>query len=453
MRENNVTAIFGLRRALHCAAAATALSLACAGAAQADYQQGLDAYLNGDYDLAIDIWKKFAVAGDVQSKQALGEVYSGAICEKRELQRMNRKGYEASAPESKPEEVVPRNYVEGLKWYILAAFHDFGDPRYANPTPEEVNARIVANLCLPDVRAEMTTADVKKAESLAAQTFERGSPRDLYVLGLMYQRGDGVQKDNQRALQMFELAKMRGVGDASKAYAKLEGIATADEQTNSHKEVVAWQPPLPEYYNGDPPLKGELEKLKSEIEALRRQDALDAVSDIDVEVIQRALKALGFYFYAPDNKMGPETRAAIRRFQITQFNNKDPKALTGEDKVAYDTGVLTAKQTVALIKTAADQAKHPMSEYVYGVMSARGVGVIQNGDDAVSYLTKAADADLALASYALGVLYRDGTTGLNEVSPDKAKSALSFAKACSQNYQLACDALKLLKYETPRQVE
>lgn len=451
MRENKVTANSGLRRALAGAAAATALSLGFAGSSFANYEQGLEAYRDGKYDLAIDIWKKFAVAGDVRSKQALGEVYSDGVCEQRELERMMRKGYGPAAPkDAKPAKVVTTNNVEALKWYILAAFHDFGD--YAQPMPEEVNARIVANLCLPAVRAEMSTADVKTAELRAAQTFERGSPRDLYNLGRMYQRGDGVQKDNQRGLQMYELAKMRGVGEASQAYDKLLTLATPDEQANARKDVVAWQPPLPELYDGDPPLKKELAQLKAELEALRSQDALDAVSDIDVEVIQRALKALGFYFGQPDNKMGPETRAAIRRFQITQYNDKDPKALTGEEKTAYDTGVLSAKQTVALIKTAAE-ANHPMSQYVFGVMHARGVGVIQNGSEALKWLTKAADADLALANYALGVLYRDGTTGLNEVTPNKALAAQRLSRSCSLGYQLACDALKLLKFEMPRQVE
>jgi TPR repeat protein len=440
-----------LRRALTCAAAATALSLAGAGSSFANYEQGLEAYRDGHYDLAIDIWKKFAVAGDVRSKQALGEVYSDSVCEERELERMSRKGYGASAPvEAKPSKVVPTNNVEALKWYILAAFHDFGDPKYANPMPEEVNARIVANLCLPAVRAEMSTADVRKAETLAAQNFERGSPRDLYLLGRMFQRGDGVQKDNQRALQMYELAKMKGVGEASQAYDKLLSVATADEQTNARKDVVAWQPPLPELYDSDPPLKKEYERLKKELEQLRGQDALEAVSDIDVELLQRALKALGFYYGAPDNKMGPETRAAIRRFQFSQYGNKP--GLTVEEKESVKTGVLSAQQTVDLIREAAN-AEHPMSEYVYGIMNARGVGVIQNGDEAVKWLTKAANADLALAHYALGVLYRDGTTGLNEVTPDKAKAARHFARAFALGYKPAGDALKLLEFEAPRQVE
>jgi TPR repeat protein len=92
-----------------------------------------------------------------------------------------------------------------------------------------------------------------------------------------------------------------------------------------------------------------------------------------------------------------------------------------------------------------------MSQYVYGIMHARGVGVVQNGAEAVKWLQDAADADLALAHYALGVIYRDGTTGLNEVEPNKVEAAKHFAKAYALGYKPAGDALKLLEFEAPRQ--
>jgi TPR repeat protein len=266
----------------------------------------------------------------------------------------------------------------------------------------------------------------------------------------MYLRGDGVRKDNENALLMFDLAKGKGVGEASTAYEKTLKISTNAEQTSARKRAVEWQPPLPELYDQNPPLKAELERLRNELEALRKQDALQAVSDIDVELIQRALKALGFYFGTPDNRMGPETRAAIRRFQNAQYGNKP--GMSPEDAEAVKTGVLSAQQTVDLIREAAN-ADHPMSQYTYGIMHARGVGVVQDGKKAVEFLDKAAKADLAIAHYALGVLYRDGTSGLNEVKPNKAFAARHFARAFALGYKPAGDALKLLEFEAPRQVE
>ncbi len=446
MREINVTVSVGLRRTLQCAAAVTALSLAIAGPASAKYEDGVEYFKRGMYDLAIDTWEKDAVAGDVRAKKALGDVYSDNICAQKEAERIAQKGVVPRSVTPPPSKVVPVDNVKALKWYILAAHHDFAV--IANPTADEVRAQVVANGCLPYVREVMTTGDVAKAEDLAAKTFERGSPRDLYNLGLMYQRGAGVRKDNTRALMLFELAKTKGVGEASQAFEKLELITDPSEEKSARELVVAWQPPLPELYDKNPPHLQEIERLRRELDELRNQDALQAVSDIDVELIQRALKALGFYFGAADNKMGPDTRAAIRRFQYSLVSRDTD--MSDEDKEAVKTGVLTAKQTVKLVDLAA-RSEHPMSQYVYGIMHVRGVGVVQNGDEAVKWLKKAASADLAIANYALGVIYRDGTTGLNEVQPSKVEAAKYFAKAFALGYKPAGDALKLLEFEAPRQ--
>ena len=41
-------------------AAASVIASVTAGGALADYQTGLTAYQNGQYDLAVDIWERFA---------------------------------------------------------------------------------------------------------------------------------------------------------------------------------------------------------------------------------------------------------------------------------------------------------------------------------------------------------------------------------------------------------
>jgi TPR repeat protein len=83
----------------------------------------------------------------------------------------------------------------------------------------------------------------------------------------------------------------------------------------------------------------------------------------------------------------------------------------------------------------------------------RGIGVVQDGDKAVEWLGKAAKADLAIAHYALGVVYRDSTPGLNPVKPDKAKAAVHFARAQALGYKQAAEALRQLEFEKPRSIE
>jgi TPR repeat protein len=427
----------GLRRTLFGVAAASALALGAGGVAHANYDIGLKAYEQGQYDVAVDIWTRFAVAGDVRSMKALGDVYSGAVLE-------GSKG--AKIPLETGRKI---DNVESLRWYTLAAYHRFNEG-FQMPSAEERNAQILAEERMPEIRFRMSTAQVNTAEKLVSDTFERGSPYDLYTLGDMYRRGAGVAKNNAKALTMYALAKARGVGAASIAYEELESLMSKEEIKLATDAVPGWQPPLPELHTGQTPQQKELERTKKELEELRLQQALSAIADIDVELIQRALKSLGMYYGTVDNEMGLETRDAIRRFQYSRVSSDTE--LTDEEKDAVRTGVLTARQTVQLFEAAAKEG-HPMSQYVLGVMHVRGIGVVQDGDKAVEWLSKAAKADLAIAHYALGVVYRDSTPGLNPVRPDKAKAAIHFARAQSLGYKQAAEALRQLEFEKPRIVE
>ncbi len=436
MKNNPMTFIKRARIALGGIAVASVLALSATTPAHATFEAGVQAYLNGQYTQAIDIWRRFAVAGDVRSKKILGDVYSG-------------KSLEGAQSAATPLEAIPVDNVQSLVWYSLAAHHDFS--AYQTPSAEEVNARILAEQRLPDIRARMSTSNVTKAEKLVAQTFEAGSAYDLYRLGDMYQKGAGIAKNNTKALQMYTLAQARGVGEASAAYEFLETLMSKKEIETAQKNAETWQPPLPPEYTGKTNQQKELERLKRELEEIKMAEALKAVSDIDVELIQRALNALGFRAGVVDNKLGAGTRAAIRRFQYSTVA-KDFNMDEG-DKQAVVTGVLTPRQTVRLFKDAS-KAEHPMSQYVYGIMFVRGIGVEQNGKEAVKWLEKAADDhDLAIAHYALGVVFRDGTTGLNEVAPDERKSALHLARASALGYKPANDALRRLSFEYTRDIQ
>ena len=420
------------RHALGGLAAASALALVAALPASAQYEAGLEAYKNGQYPQALDTWRRFAVAGDVRSKKILGDVYSGMTLETAE-------------PSPTPIEEIPVDNVQSLLWYTLAAYHDFS--AYQLPTAEEVNAQILAEQRLTDIRFRMSSSDVSKAEKLIAQTFESGSAYDIYRLGEMYQKGAGVEKSNTKALQMYSLAKERGVGEASAAYEFLEPLMNGNEVKTALANAEKWQPPLPIEHTGKTRQQEELERLKRELEEIKLADALKAVSDIDTELVQRALNALGFRAGVVDNQLGPSTRAAIRRFQYSTVARNT--SMSEDDKQAVVTGVLTPRQMVELFTDAA-KAEHPMSQYVLGIMHVRGIGVEQDGKKAVSWLEKASDQDLAIAHYALGVVFRDGTTGLNEVSPDERKSALHLARASVLGYSPANDALRRLSFEYTR---
>lgn len=403
--------------------------------AKADFTEGMQAYRAGQYQKSIDTWTRYALAGDIRSKKVLGDIYSG-------------KALEGVRDAATPLEEIPVDNVQALLWYTLAAYHNFST--YQQPSALEVNDKIIAEQRLTDIRFRMSSVEVIKAEKRVAQKFESGTAYDLYNLGLMYQRGAGVPKNNTKALQMFALAKQRGVGEASGAYEFLENLMNAKEIKKAGELVEVWQPPLPLEYTGKTKQQEELEKARKELEEIKRSQALDRVADIDVELIQRALNALGFRAGVVDNELGPSTRAAIRRYQYSILA-KDPKA-TDEERRAIVTGSLTALQTVDVFHDAAKNG-HPMSQYVYGIMHARGIGVERNGTISVEWLDKAAGQNLAIAHNALGIIFRDGTTGLNEIKPDQPRSAFHFSQAAALGYKPANAALERLSFEAPRDIQ
>lgn len=418
-----------------CAIALGAGFLLAATPARADYSEGLQAYMAGQYQKSIDTWTRYAFAGDIRSKKVLGDIYSG-------------KALEGTGNTASPLEEIPVDNVQALLWYTLAAYHNFSS--FQQPSSLEVNDKIIAEQRLTDIRFRMSSLDVKKAEKLVAQKFESGTAFDLYNLGLMYQRGAGVGKSNVRALQMFKLSKERGVGEASAAYEFLEGLMTAKEIKTALAVAEVWQPPLPIEFTGKTKQQRELEIARKELEEIKRAQALERVADIDVELIQRSLNALGFRAGSVDNKLGPSTRSAIRRYQYSTVA-KDLK-MSEAEKQSIVTGSLTALQTVDIFAKAAKKG-HPMSQYVYGIMNTRGIGVDRNGTVAVEWLEKAADQNLAIAHNALGVVFRDGTTGLNEVRPDQARSAFHFSQAAALGYKPANAALERLSFEAPRDIQ
>ena len=408
--------------------------------AAAEFTSGLEAYRKGEVDLALDLWRRYAVAGDVQSMKALGDYYAGKTIENSDGEKVG------------PEKTNKPNYVQALKWYTLAGHHDFA-ATFGTPDVYQRNAQIEALRALPDVRAEMTDADVVKAERLVSDALEGGSPRDIYAVADMYRRGAGLKKDNNRAYELFLVASRRGDRAATLELDVMREKALVDSKQIKAAEARAavWQPPLPEEHTGQTAQMAELKRLQEELQAQKLQSALEAVSDIDVAVLQHSLRSLGFYFGGVDNKMGPQTREAIRRFQYSQV--EDATDMTAAEKQNVKIGVLSATDTVSLISQAARRAGNDIAQYTYGVMHLRGIGVAKDGAQAVYWLTKAADQNVAEAHYALGVIYRDGSTSLNAVTPDKAKAAYHFATSAALGYGPAQRAVQLLKFEDPASVE
>lgn len=424
-------------------ASASVAMMGIATPAFADFDDALRAYThqpNGQIDRskvleALDLWQKYATAGDVLSRQILGDIYSNQPLF---LAAGTPRGTSAPLPEETG--VISLDKVQALAWYTIAATHEFSD--YSQePDFRQINARARAQTRVPELKAVMTNDQVKRAQDLVVNILEQQSEFDLFRLGEMYRSGNGLPKNNIEALKYFRVAADRGRNanpSAVQAANFLITIMTEEEVKHANKLASEWQPPLPTAFEGRDPRIAALERQKEELQIRRIALAIDDIeqefSDNNEHLIQGALASLGLYLGPIDGKNGQETRRAIARFQYNLVE-KDEN-LTEEQKVDGMTGVLNPMQKVALIRDAAE-FNHPQSQYILGLMYAEGIGVPVNGETAVGWLRRSAGHGFALSHYALGKYYREGIFGDDPISPSRSEAARHLGQAVALGYQPA----------------
>ncbi len=135
------------------------------------------------------------------------------------------------------------------------------------------------------------------------------------------------------------------------------------------------------------------------------RDPLSLVGRIDVNVIQRALYALGLYRGHIDGDMGPRTRAAVAQFQNDLNVDAD--------------GRIKSREVVELICQAAQMVRDAESQNALGIMYVNGIGVGRDLRAAHFWLEEAASQNSAAAHFNLGCLYSanvglEGDVDINE---------------------------------------
>jgi hypothetical protein len=146
--------------------------------AQAGYEEGLAAFLRGDYATALKEWRPLANAGNPFAQAALGVMYS------------NGHG-------------VPLDHKEAVKWSRLAA--------------EQGNTDAQHNLGLMYYVGKGVPRDHREAAKWFRLAAEKGDAIAQYNLGVMYANGHGVPQDHREAVKWYRLAAEQGNADAQNA--------------------------------------------------------------------------------------------------------------------------------------------------------------------------------------------------------------------------------------------
>ncbi|MDZ7841406.1 MAG: SPOR domain-containing protein [Gammaproteobacteria bacterium] len=171
-----------VRRAALLAWAGAALIIAGAAQAQSAFEQGLDAYSNGEYRVALEHWRPAAESGDVVAAFNIGVLYAQGL------------GVEADA-------------VEAVRWYRRAALAGYANAQF--------------NLGAAYYRGEGAEVNVSQAVSWWEKAAEQRHAEALYNLGTLYRRGEAVPQDTRRAVSLLNEAAALGDSRARQVLADM----------------------------------------------------------------------------------------------------------------------------------------------------------------------------------------------------------------------------------------
>ncbi|HHF6298605.1 TPA: tetratricopeptide repeat protein [Haemophilus influenzae] len=157
-------------------------STAWADTPEQQFQQGLTAYEQSDYQTAFKLWLPMAEQGYAQAQGGLGMMYERGLG-------------------------VKQDDFKAVKWYRKAA--------------EQGHANAQANLGSAYSAGRGVRQDYIEAVEWFKKAAENGSADGQFKLGLVYLIGQGIQKDRTFAKEWFGKACDNGNQDGCEYYGKL----------------------------------------------------------------------------------------------------------------------------------------------------------------------------------------------------------------------------------------
>lgn len=170
---------------------------------EGDFQGGLEAYSQGDYDAAMKKWRPLAENGNPHAQVNLGVMY-----------------YEGRG--------VRQDYEEALRWYKMAAMQGYAEGQYnlgvayAQGKGVQQDLREAqrwyrqaaeqgyapAQLLLAEMyyRGQATAVNYEEAAKWYRAAAEQADPMAQYILGGLYLTGPGVERDLAQAYLWLSLA-------------------------------------------------------------------------------------------------------------------------------------------------------------------------------------------------------------------------------------------------------
>ncbi len=181
----------------------TAVAVLVAAPAWADFEAGAEAYVRGDYTIALKEWRPLAEQGNATAQSILGLLYE------------NGKG-------------LPHDDAEAIRWYRLAA--------------EQGHAGGQFSLGVMYDEGRGVLQDYKQAVQWYRLAAEQGHAGGQFSLGVKYWKGQGVPRNDVQAHLWLSLAAAQGSEDARKTRNKLAEEMTPAQIAGAQRLAREWKP-------------------------------------------------------------------------------------------------------------------------------------------------------------------------------------------------------------------
>ena len=172
------------------------------------------------------------------------------------------------------------------------------------------NVRAMHNLAVLYTRTEGKGPDYSSARNWFYKAARYGLADSQFNLGILYDSGLGVKKNGAEAYKWFSLAARQGDAEAAKRMEALRPRLPARSLKAVEQTLRKWRavkPPEEANRSGQP--RGGWTN------ALSGRPVQGAADKATILRAQLLLNKLGYDAGAPDGQLGPQTTAAIRRFQ------------------------------------------------------------------------------------------------------------------------------------------
>ncbi len=226
---------------------------------------------------------------------------------------------------------VSRNLKMAAEWYTRAAAQGFAPGQYRlaalyergqgvkkdigmartwyRRAAELGNVRAMHNLAVLYTRSDGGGADYVSAKNWFLEAARHGLADSQFNLGILYESGLGVKKNAAEAYKWFTLAARQGDMEANKRRGALRPKLPARSLSAAEKIIKRWKPAtVKEAANRTGPPRGGWRNAKV-------KSSLNSGDPALIARTQFLLNKLGYDAGVPDGKLGPQTTAAIRRFE------------------------------------------------------------------------------------------------------------------------------------------